>query len=95
MPQFLVMLILRGLPGSGKTTIANAILQKYENDAVVCSANHHHYNEKGDYVWNKDLLQETHSRCRKSAEEHAASKKPVIIIGEYDCKSNRQNPHKY
>ena len=67
--QFLVVFILRGLPGSGKSTIANTILQKLGDDAVVCSANDYHYNKDGDYVWNKDLLQEAHSKCQKSAEK--------------------------
>ena len=82
--QFLVVFILRGLPGSGKSTIANTILQKLGDDAVVCSANDYHYNKNGDYVWNKDLLQEAHSKCQKSAEKYAVLKKPIIIIGESD-----------
>ena len=82
--QFLVMFNLRGLPGSGKSTIANTILQKLGDDAVVCSANDYHYNKDGDYVWNKDLLQEAHSKYQKSAKKYAVLKKPIIIIGESD-----------
>jgi len=88
LPQFLVMFILRGLPGSGKSTIANTILQELGDNAVVCSANHYHYNKDGDYVWNKDLLPETHSKCQKSAQKYASLKKPVIIIGESDYQCN-------
>ena len=66
------------------STIANTILQKLGDDAVVCSADDYHYNKDGDYVWNKDLLQEAHNKCQKSAEKYAVLKKPFIIIGESD-----------
>ncbi len=82
LPQFRVMFILRGLPGSGKSTVADAILQQYRNCAVVCSADYYRYNEDGEYVWHEDTLKETHRKCQRRAEKFASLNKPVIIIGE-------------
>ena len=82
--QFWVMLILRGHSGSGESTIGYAILQKYGNNAIVCSADYYRYNEDGEYVWCEDKLQETHNKCQRRAYKFAALKKPVIIIGKPD-----------
>ena len=82
------MFILRGLPGSGKSTVADAILQAHGNRAVVCSADYYRYNEDGEYVWHQDKLQETHNKCQRRAEKFAALKKPVVIIGEPDLFGN-------
>ena len=79
------MFILRGLPGSGKSTIADALLRQYKGHAVVCSADYYRYNKDGEYVWHEHTLQETHSKCQQRAQKFAALKKPVLIIG----KSNR------
>jgi tRNA uridine 5-carbamoylmethylation protein Kti12 len=84
LPQFRVMFILRGLPGSGKSTIADAILQQYRDHAIVCSADYYRYNKDGEYVWHEDTLQETHNKCQRRAERFAALNKPVLIIGEPD-----------
>ena len=82
MAKFQVMFILRGLPGSGKSTVADAILKQHRNHAVVCSADYYRYNKYGEYVWHEDTLQETHNKCQRRAEKFAALNKPVIIIGE-------------
>ena len=86
LPRFRVMFILRGLPGSGKSTVADAILQRYGNHAVICSADYYRYNEEGEYVWScqEDELQQTYNNCRRRAEKFASLNKPVIIIGERD-----------
>ena len=83
MTEFKVMFILRGLPGSGKTTVAEALLQKYQEHAVVCSADHYRYNKHGDYVWSVDSLQETHNKCQRKAQESCELNKPVVIIGKF------------
>ncbi len=85
--QFQVMFILRGLPGSGKSTVADAILQQYGDEAIVCSADYYRYNN-GEHVWQEDKIPETYSKCHRRAEKYASSKKPVIIIGEPDYTSS-------
>ena len=84
LPQFRVMFILRGLAGSGKSTIADAIVKQCGDHVTVCSANNYHYNEDGEYAFRRDALQETHRKCQKRAEKYAALNRPVIIIGESD-----------
>ena len=47
-----VMFVMRGLPGSGKSTIVRLIQDKYQHDqegVVVCSADDHFLQEDGTY----------------------------------------------
>lgn len=81
LPHFRVMFILRGLPGSGKSTVADAILQQYTKHAVVCSADYYRYNKEGEYVWDRNTLQDTHNKCQRRAEKFAALSKPIITVG--------------
>lgn len=46
--------ILRGLPGSGKSTVAKAL------GGLVCSTDDFRYDEKGNYVFDPDKNEEHH-----------------------------------
>ena len=46
-----VMFIMRGLPGSGKSTIVKLIVKKYERNVAVCSADDHFLQEDGTYLF--------------------------------------------
>ena len=50
-----VMFIMRGLPGSGKSTIVRLIREKYQpiTDVVVCSADDYFLQEDGSYNYDK------------------------------------------
>ena len=48
-----VMFIMRGLPGSGKSTIVKLIAEKYKTNVVVCSADDHFLQEDGSYLYDK------------------------------------------
>ncbi len=48
-----VMMIMRGLPGSGKSTVVKAILHKYKKGAVACSADDHFLQEDGSYAFQR------------------------------------------
>ena len=49
------MFIMRGLPGSGKSTIVRHIRDKYQpiTDVVVCSADDYFLQEDGNYNYDK------------------------------------------
>ena len=53
--------LIRGLPGSGKTTLANKMHD--ENDLWVTEADHFFQNLRGDYNFNPKLLPVAHKYC--------------------------------
>lgn len=59
-----VMVLLRGCPGSGKSSFAGHIWA----DEVICEADQFFYDEQGEYKFNGSLLKEAHKWCRDKVE---------------------------
>ena len=57
------LFLLRGLPGSGKTTLANSI------GGTWVEADHYFLNENGDYEFDGSKLKDAHKWCQDSVEE--------------------------
>ena len=74
-----VMFIMRGLSGSGKSTIVEA-LQKTYPEHCVCSADDHFYQQDGSYKWVKTELEAAHKECQSKAEAACKADTSVVII---------------
>lgn len=77
-----VLICLRGIPSSGKTTIANKLKQQYEESGyklTVCSADHFFTNENGEYNFDPNKLREAHQTCRSEAEAGMLRGDVVIV----------------
>jgi hypothetical protein len=59
-----VLFLLRGLPGSGKTSLAHHIW----SHGVICEADKYFYNEDGKYVFDASKLGEAHKWCQNEVE---------------------------
>jgi 2',3'-cyclic-nucleotide 3'-phosphodiesterase/NEDD4-binding protein 2 len=59
-----VLFLVRGLPGSGKTTFATAIW----NDYAVCEADKFFYDKEGNYNFDPTKLKEAHAWCKNDVE---------------------------
>ena len=57
-----MLYIMRGPPGSGKSTIAKEIATK--TGARIASADFFHLNEKGEYEWKPENVASAHAWCR-------------------------------
>ncbi len=68
----MLLTILRGLPGSGKSTFARSL-----GADVVCSADDFFGPE---YAFNPNLLSAAHTECRRKAEDAMSRGLPHIVI---------------
>jgi predicted kinase len=59
-----VLFLVRGLPGSGKTSFASAIW----NDYAVCEADKFFYDKEGNYNFDPSKLREAHTWCKNEVE---------------------------
>jgi predicted kinase len=59
-----ILTLVRGLPGSGKSTFANTITNKYS----VCEADKFFYDKEGNYNFDGSKLREAHKWCREQVE---------------------------
>lgn len=59
-----VLFLVRGLPGSGKSTFATHIWNEY----AVCEADKFFYDKEGNYNFDPSKLKEAHAWCRQEVE---------------------------
>ena len=60
------LILLRGVPGSGKTTLGKTILRCLSSDDPdVISADDFFVNEKGEYIFDPTKLKEAHAQSQQ------------------------------
>jgi predicted kinase len=59
-----ILFLVRGLPGSGKTTFATHIWNEY----AVCEADKFFYDKEGNYNFDPTKLKEAHAWCKNEVE---------------------------
>jgi adenylate kinase family enzyme len=59
-----VLFLVRGIPGSGKTTFATNIWNEY----AVCEADKFFYDKEGNYNFDGSKIKEAHAWCKNEVE---------------------------
>jgi uridine kinase len=60
------LILLRGLPGAGKTTLGEVMLQSNQgNRPDVISADNYFMDDKGNYNFDPTKLKEAHNNCQQ------------------------------
>ena len=77
-----LLLLLRGAPGVGKTTIAKALQSRFSTaQRVVCfAADDYFYNKSGDYLFIPEKLPLAHEYCFKNTVDALYSKETEVVI---------------
>ena len=74
------LILLRGVPGAGKTTIATLFHGCIECDnAVWVSADHYMVDEFGNYEYNIERLRECHQMCQDKTRESLQTNFIVVV----------------
>ncbi|GFS23163.1 2',3'-cyclic-nucleotide 3'-phosphodiesterase, partial [Elysia marginata] len=72
---------MRGLPGSGKSTIVNLIKSAFDSTKLaVCSADNFFTHPDGSYHFNEKLLSVAHTDCQQKAKNACEANTPVVVI---------------
>jgi predicted kinase len=75
------LILLRGVPGSGKTTLGNIILfNTQSNIQDVLSADNFFVNEKGEYIFEATKLKEAHNDCQVKCAERMRHQFSKIVV---------------
>jgi predicted kinase len=75
------LILLRGLPGSGKSTLGNVILQLPNNNPQeVLSADDFFVNNEGEYIFDGTKLKEAHNYCQFRCSERMRQQIVRIVI---------------
>lgn len=75
------LIILRGVPGSGKTTLAKQLLKEYSRGKTTShwEADMYFTGEDGVYRWDKNLLPLAHEWCQNKVRESLKNCDVVIV----------------
>lgn len=83
------LIILRGLPGAGKSTLVAKLEEQY-GKAVICSADHFFYFGQPmipeNYKYNRDQIGKAHGQCKYNAAQAMKDGAPVVIIDNTNIK---------
>ena len=74
----LTMVVMRGLPGSGKSTVVSTITRVYPH-AVVCSADHYFMND-GKYEYSSSRLKSAHLQCQDKALGACEAGERLVVV---------------
>jgi predicted kinase len=76
--DILMITIMQGIPGSGKSTIAKKLFEMDPN-AEIASADDFFIQEDGSYVFDITKLGEAHRKCQEKVKKFLENNKNVII----------------
>ena len=78
------VIVLRAIPGAGKTTLISRLEKEYGHLATICSADHYHYFGKeqipDNYKFDIKNQKKAHESCRKSFSSALKSHEQLIVV---------------
>jgi predicted kinase len=82
------LIIIRGLPGSGKSTFAKLL------GRAICSADDYLYTREGKYIWTEQRVRRAHGWCEKKCRLFMQRGISPVIIANTAITSNNLRPYK-
>jgi len=75
------LILLRGIPGSGKTTLGHVILKWMTSDTTdVLSADDYFMDEKGNYNFDATKIKEAHNDCQVRCANKMKNELSKIVV---------------
>ena len=93
-----MLLFVRGLPGSGKSTVAEKYKAKHHDSCIVCSTDEYWMRPDGRYDWNYELIGEAHAWNQNRVERYLASEQAmdwdtIVIVDNTNVNFKEMKPY--
>ena len=72
------LILIRGLPGSGKSTVAESLLNS-KPDYIWFEADHYFLNDDGEYIFDVNSLHAAHQWCQRSTRDWLVHGASVVV----------------
>lgn len=82
-----ILIIVRGIPGSGKTTYANLLSR------AVCSADDYFTTRDGEYLWSADKVGTAHGWCQRKCRRFMKKQIDRIVIANTNTTEREMQPY--
>lgn len=84
-----MLVLVRGLPGSGKTTLARSMLQEFTNGGFLFEADQW-FEKDGAYNYQPEQIQAAHDWCLAAATAHLVDniEKPVFVANTFTLRNH-------
>jgi predicted kinase len=88
------VMVMRGLPGSGKSTLVNAVTYLYSPDEpLVCSADHYFLDRNGRYKFDAVQLKNAHESSQSIMKLACTEGKKIIIVDNTNVQRWEMGPY--
>ncbi len=84
------LIILRGVSGAGKSTVAEIISEGYW---PICEADQYHYTASGVYDWKPENVGKAHAWCQGIVRDAMASNLNKIIVSNTSTTEKELKPY--
>lgn len=84
------LIILRGVSGAGKSTVAEIISEGYW---PICEADQYHYTKSGVYDWKPENVGKAHAWCQGIVRDAMASNLNKIIVSNTSTTEKELKPY--
>ena len=74
------LILIRGLAGSGKTTLANMLAPEWNSDTAHFEADEFFYDENGEYHFDGQKLGAAHDACQYNTRQAMIEKCRLIVV---------------
>lgn len=82
------LIIVRGIPGSGKTTFAEMICK------IVFSADDYHIDKDGNYNWKPENIGKAHDWCQSLTRSAMEKNVPTICVANTSTTEREMRPYR-
>ncbi|MEL0630274.1 ATP-binding protein [Psychromonas aquatilis] len=79
----LTLTLIRGLPGSGKTTLAEKMLSESMQKLVHLEADMYFVDKNGQYLFQPHLIKEAHEWCLTQSRAHLLAGENVVVANTF------------
>lgn len=88
-----ILYIFRGVPGSGKTTVAEHMAEHLHfGDSIICCADDYHM-VNGEYKWKIENQGYAHKSCQTKCETLMKDNVPTIILANTNTTAKEMKPY--
>ena len=86
--------LMRGLPGSGKSFLVNALTEMYNDlNPVICSADSYFYDDHGIYRYNSGRIQDAHEHSQTMFQNALKEGKKIVIVDNTNVLAFEMRPY--